>query len=216
MIGLNDLPGGKITAGFFIENDVQTVARQLLGKVLVTVFDGRLTAGIIVETEAYNGAADKASHAYGNKRTKRTAVMFCNGGIAYVYMCYGIHYLMNVVVGGKAEPKVVLIRALQPLLGINDMLQRTGKATAGFNLARGPGSLCKAMGISTHHNGMSVFGDLLFFTDVAGVVDDVEIYATARIGVDYAGDDALLKYRYIVQNNRYVSGPRKLNVPGLQ
>lgn len=196
----------KLTAKFYDRTDVLTIAQELLGKVIVTKFDGELTTARIVETEAYRGVVDKASHAYGGRRTARTEVMFGSAGNAYVYMCYGIHYLFNIVTNKKDIPEAVLIRAAEPLEGIATMLKRTGKAKADFTLTRGPGNVSKALGIDKVHTGYSLNSEEFYLADDGYVVE--KMVATPRIGVDYAGADALLDYRFYVAGSRYVSGKR--------
>ena len=202
----------KLPINFYERDDVALIARQLLGKVLVTCLEGRLTAGRIVETEAYNGKVDKASHAYNNRRTNRTEVMFGHGGVAYVYLCYGIHQLFNVVTNLQDTPHAVLIRAVEPLAGIDIMLERTAKTKAGFDLTRGPGNVSKALGILVKHTGLSLLSDELFIADDDVKYSPKEIIVTPRIGVDYAAEDALLPYRFIVKGNGYVSGKKAMNV----
>lgn len=196
----------KLAAKFYNRTDVLTIAQELLGKVIVTKFDGVLTTARIVETEAYRGVVDKASHAYGGRRTARTEVMFGMAGNAYVYMCYGIHYLFNIVTNRKDIPEAVLIRAAEPLEGIATMLKRTGKAKADFTLTRGPGNVSKALGIDKAHTGYSLDSEVFYLADDGYVVE--KVVATPRIGVDYAGADALLDYRFYVAGNKYVSGKR--------
>ncbi len=208
---LNQYLKHKISLAFYERNDVVTIAHDLLGKVLVTNFEGKLTAVRIVETEAYNGALDKASHAYNNRRTKRTEVMFGHGGIAYVYLCYGIHYLFNVVTNLQEVPHAILIRAAEPLEGVDIMLERTDKIKHGFNLTRGPGNVSKALGIKVSHTGVSLLQNQLFIADDGVRYNLNEIIATPRIGVDYAAEDAFLPYRFIVKSNPYLSGKKVQN-----
>jgi len=193
---------------FYDRTDVTKIARDLLGKIIVTNFDGQFTAGRIVETEAYNGAVDKASHAYGNRRTARTEVMFGEPGTAYVYLCYGIHHLFNVVTNKAGIPHAVLVRALEPIHGIDIMLDRTRKQVLDNTLTRGPGNVSKALGIFTSHTGLD-----LMESDVRIVQDQFKVKKSAigittRIGVDFAGPDAFLPYRFIVSGNPYVSGSK--------
>ncbi len=201
-------PWKKLPAQFYERNDVVQVAKDLIGKILVTQFDGRLTAGRIVETEAYNGEVDMASHARLGRRTNRTEIMYAKGGVAYVYLCYGIHQLFNVVTNVQDVPHAVLIRALEPMQGIDFMLLRTFKNRVGFDLTRGPGNLSKALGIHTKHTGTSLLGDDIYIAADGCAYGEKEILATARIGVDYAGEDALLPYRFMVRGNLYVSGKK--------
>jgi DNA-3-methyladenine glycosylase len=191
---------------FYNRADVVMIARELLGKVLVTQFDNALTSGRIVETEAYEGVVDKASHAYGGRRTKRTEVMYKKGGTTYVYLCYGIHHLFNVVTNLQDIPHAILIRAVEPLEGIEVMLERTGKMKLDYTLTRGPGNVSKSLGLSTHHTGLDLSGKLVFIGDDGFHLNPNDIVATKRIGVDYAAEDAELPYRFVVKGNRYVSG----------
>jgi DNA-3-methyladenine glycosylase len=191
---------------FYTRKDVVKIAKELLGKVLVTHFDGVITSGIITETEAYAGAGDKASHAYGNRRTKRTDIMFWQGGVAYVYLCYGIHHLFNVVTNVADVPHAVLIRALEPLEGIEHMLARRGKEKLAPALTAGPGAMSGALGIHTLHTGKSLSGtDAITIEDKGIVVKLKDIIASKRIGVDYAQEDALLPYRFYIKDNKFVS-----------
>jgi DNA-3-methyladenine glycosylase len=146
----------KLPAAFYQRKNVLTVAKDLLGKILVTKFEGIETSGRIVEVEAYNGIADRASHAYGGRRTNRNEVMYAQGGLAYVYLCYGIHHLFNVVTNTKHTPHAILIRAIEPVKGIDKMLQRTGKKKPDSAITKGPGNVSKALGISTAHSGYSL------------------------------------------------------------
>ena len=200
-------PGwNKIEATFYLQENVLAVAKALLGKILVSNFNNVLTAGRIVETEAYNGVVDKASHSYGGRRTNRTEIMYAQGGVSYVYLCYGIHHLFNVVCNVANTPHAVLIRALEPLMGIEDMLIRTNKKTLDNTLTKGPGNVCKALGINTKHTGSSLLQEEIYIVDDGFGYTDSNITATPRIGVDYAGEDAQLPYRFIVKDNKYVSG----------
>ena len=198
----------KLPKEFYLRRDVIRIARELLGKIIVTKFDGIITAARIVETEAYNGAVDKASHAYGNRRTNRTEVMFAEGGVAYVYLCYGIHHLFNVVTNIKDTPHAVLVRAAEPVTGIADMMIRTGKKIQDNTLTRGPGNVSKALGIYTKHTGMSLLSDELYIADDGYKLKPSLVGITPRIGVDYAAEDALLPYRFVVKDNPYVSGKK--------
>ena len=208
MVQLNVSDYHKLPLQFYERSDVALVARELLGKVLVTNFDNTLTAGRIVETEAYNGIIDKASHAYNNRRTNRTEIMFGHGGVAYVYLCYGIHHLFNVVTNLQHVPHAVLIRAVEPVEGVPFMLERTGKLKAGFDLTRGPGNVSKALGIAVKSTGSSLLGDEIFIADDGLTIAVKDIIVSARIGVDYAAEDALLPYRFSVRGNKYVSGKK--------
>lgn len=196
----------KLDFAFYGRGDVVKIARDLLGKLLITRFDGGLSSGRIVETEAYRGVEDRASHAYGGRRTRRTGIMYEQGGTAYVYLCYGIHHMFNVVTNKKDIPHAVLIRALEPVEGIPLMLERTGKARLDHTLTRGPGNLSRALGLLTPHTGASLAGDELFIGDDGYRVPRGGIGVSPRIGVDYAGEDAGLPYRFFVKGNPFVSG----------
>lgn len=198
----------KLDNSFYDRANVLTVSRELLGKILVTTFDGQRTSGRIVEVEAYNGVVDKASHSFSGRRTRRTEVMYGTGGTAYVYLIYGIHHLFNVVTNKKDIPHAVLVRALEPVEGIKTMLERTGKPKLDHTLTRGPGNLSRAMGLLTVHTGASLFGNEIYIGDDGFRPKKADIIATPRIGVDYAGEDALLPYRFYIKGNPYVSGPK--------
>jgi DNA-3-methyladenine glycosylase len=198
----------KLNSDFYNRPDVVKIAKELIGKILVTQFGEDITSGRIVETEAYAGVIDKASHAWGGRRTGRTSVMYRAGGVAYVYLCYGIHYLFNVVTNVTDVPHAILIRAIEPIEGIPVMLARTGKKLADNTLTRGPGNVSKALGIDIKHTGWSLLSDELFIAADDFVPRKKEIIATPRIGVDYAGEDAKLPYRFILDGNPYVSGKK--------
>jgi DNA-3-methyladenine glycosylase len=190
---------GKLPKYFYQREDVLVIAEELLGKLLVTRFEGKLTSGRITETEAYAGVNDRASHAFGGRLTKRTAPMFEAGGISYVYLCHGIHHLFNVVTHQKGTPHAVLIRAVEPVEGIGIMQQRI-PASAPATLGRGPGKLSRALGIRTLHTGMSLQSKELFIYDDGFSYSKSQIQRSPRIGVDYAGEDALLPYRLFVSS----------------
>jgi DNA-3-methyladenine glycosylase len=196
----------KLEQSFYNRKDVLKIARELLGKVLITKFEGVVTSGRIVEVEAYNGIIDKASHAYGGRRTNRTEIMYHPGGTAYVYLCYGIHHLFNIVTNEADIPHAILVRALEPMEGIGTMLQRTGKKKLDYTLTRGPGNVSKALGLATKHTGCSLLKDEVIVATDGYVPPSSDIAATPRIGVDYAGEDALLPYRFIIKGNKNVSG----------
>ena len=188
----------KLESEFYTRQDVVAVARDLLGKVLCSHIDGRLTKAAITETEAYAGADDRASHAYGGRPTKRTEPMFREGGIAYVYLCYGIHHLFNVVTSQRDDPQAVLVRAGSPLVGIDEMLERRGKHRVDKNLLAGPGSLARALGISTDLSGTSLASEEIWIEDHGARVADDHIKVGRRIGIDYAGEDTARPYRFLI------------------
>ena len=200
----------KLPVSFYQRDNVIEIAKELLGKVLVTKWNGVVTSGRIMEVEAYNGVIDKASHAFGGRRSNRNEIMYADGGVAYVYLCYGIHHLFNVVTNSPETPHAVLIRALEPVKGIDIMLRKVGKKKLDNTLTKGPGNLSKALGLFTKHSGCSLRSKELFIADDGFVLSKNDIVASPRIGVDYAGDDALLHYRFYVKGNPYVSGKRNL------
>ena len=185
-----------LSKNFYIRNDVVAVSKDLLGKVLYTNISGCVTGGIITETEAYAGVNDKASHAYNSLRTKRTEVMFMEGGVSYVYLCYGIHHLFNVVTNQKDIPYAVLIRAMKPFEGVEEMLKRRKMVKINEKIASGPGTVSQALGITTSLSGTSLNSPVIWIEDQGIVVQENQIAIGTRIGVDYAEEDALLPYRF--------------------
>lgn len=159
---------------------------------------------MIVETEAYGGIVDRASHAYGNRRTRRTEIMFQAGGVAYVYLCYGLHCLFNIVTNNKGFPDAVLIRALEPVAGIDYMLKRRRKGKVDRSLTGGPGALTQALGIGLRHTGVRLDGQTIWLQDGAAF-SLPEILAGPRIGIQYAGADAKRPWRFRVRRNPWTS-----------
>jgi DNA-3-methyladenine glycosylase len=186
----------KLAQSFYLRNDVVGIARELLGKVVCTRINNKLTTALITETEAYAGVADRASHAYGDRRTKRTEPMYGTGGVAYVYLCYGIHHLFNVVTNKEGTPHAILIRAGKPLSGTRLMLERRRKSDVDKNLLAGPGSLSKALGIKTSDSGTSLSDSRIWIEDQGHAVADNKIVAGPRVGIDYAEEDATRPYRF--------------------
>jgi len=195
----------KLPLSFYNRKDVVKIAKELLGKIIVTCFDGEITSGRIVETEAYAGIVDKASHSFAGKRTARNEHMYSAAGTAYIYICYGMHQMLNIVTNAKEIPDAVLIRAIEPLDGIDIMLKRTGKKTLDKTLTRGPGNVGKALGIFKHHSGLYLLDDEIYVLDDSKKIPDEEIGISKRIGVESAGEDALLPYRFYLKGNQYVS-----------
>jgi DNA-3-methyladenine glycosylase len=181
---------------YFRHSDVVFLSRDLIGKFLVTRFEGKLTAGMIIETEAYRGFEDRASHAYGGRRTKRTEVLYKEGGVCYVYLCYGIHHLFNIVTNTSDVPHGVLIRSIYPTEGIPTMLKRRGKKKLDPTLTSGPGATTQALGISLHHSGTSISGNEIWVEERGIFIPDDQILVGPRIGIDYAGEDAKLPWRF--------------------
>jgi DNA-3-methyladenine glycosylase len=196
----------KVPLSFYKRKDVVKIAKELLGKIIVTDIDGFITSGRIVETEAYVGISDKASHSFGGKRTARNEHMYSLPGTAYIYICYGMHQMMNIVTNEKDIPDAVLIRAIEPLKGIDIMLQRTRKSQLDKTLTRGPGNVGKALGIFKHHSGLHLLDQEIYLLDDNHKIPEDKMGISKRIGVDSAGADALLPYRFYVKGNKFVSG----------
>lgn len=194
----------KVAESFYQRSDVVKIARELLGKVLCTRVNDILTTGIIVETEAYSWR-ERGCHAFGSKKTNRNAVMFEKGGHAYVYLCYGMHYLFNVVTNKPSIPEAVLIRALEPLEGIDEMKLRRGLIKNPLHLTSGPGKLTKALGINKNLNGKFLSDDEVWIESRGRRVSAGNIVSSPRIGIDYAGEDALLPWRFTIKGNPWVS-----------
>jgi len=189
---------------FYLNSDVVEIAQNLLGKMLFTRINGKVTGGKIVETEAYRGATDRASHAYPNKKTKRNWIMFEDGSRAYVYMIYGIHYLFNIVTNKAQIADAVLIRALEPVVGIETMIERRNK-TSSERITSGPGSLSKALGMDLSLYGEDLRGSRVWLEHPEQAQYNFEIIKTTRIGIDYAGEDAKLPWRFYCENNPWIS-----------
>ena len=186
----------KLSKDFYLRDDVIQISKDLLGKYLFTKIDNKITAGIITETEAYAGVSDKASHAYNNRRTNRTEIMFAEGGVSYVYLCYGIHHLFNVITNVKDTPHAVLIRAIKPIEGIDLILKRRNIIQLHNKIANGPGTVSQALGILTKHNGLNLTGNKIWIEDKGIKVMKKDIVLSPRVGVAYAEEDAKLLYRF--------------------
>lgn len=199
----------KLPLDFYKRKDVVQIAKELLGKIIVTRFNGITTSGRIVETEAYVAHIDKASHAFDGRRTSRNEHMYAHPGTAYVYICYGMHQMFNIVTNEKDIPDAVLIRAVEPLTGIEIMLERTGKSKHDFTLTKGPGNVGKALGIFKKHSGLHLVDNEIYLMDDGFKLKENETGISGRIGVASAGADALLPYRFYVKGNKYVSGKNK-------
>ncbi|MEO7316531.1 MAG: DNA-3-methyladenine glycosylase [Ginsengibacter sp.] len=196
----------KLPLSFYDRKDVLTIAREMLGKVVVTNIDGKITSGRIVETEGYRGTIDKASHAFKGKRTPRNEHMYQAAGTAYIYVCYGMHQMLNIVTNAENIPDAILIRAVEPLNGLNIMAQRTGKVEKDLTITRGPGNVGKSLGIHKLYSGIDLLDELIFLADDGFKFPEESIGVTKRIGVESAGADALLPYRFYLKGNKYVSG----------
>lgn len=195
----------KLPREFYLRDDTLQIARELLGKILVVPTEnGERVSGIIVETEAYLGAIDKAAHSYNNRRTKRTETMFAIGGTAYIFFIYGMYYQFNVVVGEIDSPHAVLIRAVEPLEGIETMRERRGRKMKDSNLTSGPGKLCIALGIDKSFDREDLLGNRVWLEEWK-TFSDAEIASGKRIGIDYAEEYAEKPWRFWVKDNPFVS-----------
>lgn len=193
----------KLKTSYYRQNDTLHLARDLLGKVLCTQLDGHYTSAIITETEAYLGVEDRACHAWNGRRTARTETMFQSGGVAYVYLCYGIHNLLNIVTNKKDVPHAILIRAVYPLEGLDIIHQRRG----GPKTTVGPGTVTQALGIDTSHDGLSLVSDIIWIEDRSVKVAEHDIIIGPRVGVDYAGEHAKLPYRFRFRYDNAIERP---------
>ena len=196
----------KLSLEFYGRSNVVEIAKDLIGKIVVTNINGKITSGRIVETEAYIAFVDKASHAYNGKRTPRNEAMYAAAGAVYVYICYGMHNMLNIVTNDLNVPDAILIRALEPIKGIDCMLERTGKKILDNTLSKGPGNVAKAMGISKDLSGL-ILGNkqINIYEDNFSLLEN-EIGNSKRIGIDGAGTDASLPYRFFIKGNKCVSG----------
>ncbi len=187
----------KLAQSFFLRGNVATIAKQLLGKILTTRISDQITSGLIIETEAYS-YKERGCHAY-KGMTKRNEVMFDAGGVAYIYLCYGVHEMFNVVTNQKGKADAVLVRALEPLAGIEAMRERT-KTHSEKKIASGPGKLTKAMGIDRRWNGKELDSEEIWIDDRTIKIKTKDIISSPRIGIDYAGEDAKLPWRFTINN----------------
>jgi DNA-3-methyladenine glycosylase len=197
----------KLKKSFYIRTDVVQISKELLGKHLVTNFNGQRTVGKIVETEAYRAPDDKACHAHLNRFTKRTQVMFEEGGVAYIYLCYGIHHLFNIVTAKKGMAHAILVRGIEPIENVDLMLKRRGMDKLKPQLTAGPGVLSKAMGITKAFTGTSLLDDetVIWIEDSGEIIAEEEIICSPRVGIDYAEECALWDWRFRIKGNKWTS-----------
>ncbi|MBN4052076.1 DNA-3-methyladenine glycosylase [Cytophagaceae bacterium AH-315-L13] len=195
----------KLPKSFYLKDDVLQLSKDLLGKHLYTKINGKKTGGIIVETEAYRAPEDRASHAFGNKRTPRTETMFHEGGVCYIYLCYGIHHLFNVITNKKDIPHAILIRAIEPIIGIEIMQKRRNKKKIDRSLTAGPGALSQALGITTKLDTTNLTGNKIWIEKGIKIYMDNEINASPRVGVESAKESAKLLWRFRVKDNSWTS-----------
>ncbi len=195
----------KLPLSFYLRPDVVQISKELLGKFLITVFNNQLTAGMIVETEAYQGLTDRASHSFNGRYTARTRIMYQSGGVAYVYLIYGMHHLFNIVTNKRDIPDAVLVRALQPANGIEIMMRRRGLSSATSKLSNGPALLTRALGITSIHSGLSLLGQQIWLEDRGIVIAEKDILSGKRVGISYAGKDAQRLWRFRIKGNPWCS-----------
>ena len=197
-------PNQKLPRDFYIRSNVVTVARELLGKLLVVpASNGRRVSGMIVETEAYRGPQDRAAHSYGGRRTKRTETMYGIGGTAYVFFVYGMYNQFNVVTNVAEAPHAVLIRALEPVEGI-ELMRKRRHGQPDKNLTNGPGKLCIAMGIDRRLDNADLLGKRVWIEDAAKIPAR-RIASGPRVGIDYAEEWIHKPWRFWVRDNPFVS-----------
>lgn len=199
---------------YYQSEDVIHLAQDLLGKIICTRIDGLQVCAKIVETEAYKAPEDKASHAYGNKNTPRTSTMFLPGGVSYIYLCYGIHHLFNVVTAKEGTAHAILIRAVEPIDGIDVMLSRRGMNKPSPQLLNGPGKWTEALGLDRAHNSVALYDHnsaVKIFNNTG--IDTDNIICSERVGVAYAKECALWPWRFRIKDNLWTSKPDKVSYP---
>ncbi len=197
----------KLPLSFYQRDDVVLIARELLGKHLFTNINGELTGGIIVETEAYKGPEDRGSHAFNHRRTPRNEMMYNAGGIIYMYICYGIHDMLNIVTGSESMSHAVLIRAIEPTVGIDIMRDRRNIYKEDKRLCKGPGALAQALGLNKSHNGIDLNEDKIWIEDHPLEINHDEVIASARVGMNFDGPYKTIPWRFYIKGNQYVSRP---------
>lgn len=207
-----------LTPAFYQRDDVVSISKELLGKNIFTFFGGVQTGGIIVETEAYRAPDDKACHAYGNRVTARTKTMFLEGGTLYVYISYGIHTMINVVTSQKGKAHAILIRAIEPTLGIDKILERRNHETLRLETMNGPGKSAMALGVAKEHDGLFLCEPKseIWIEDSKMKVVEEEIQVGPRVGMSsHTGPDAHRPWRFYIKNNKWVSRPKLAKYPNI-
>jgi DNA-3-methyladenine glycosylase len=194
----------KLSREFYTRGNVLTVARDLLGKLLVVpAVGGERVSGMIEEVEAYRGPEDRASHAYGGRRTRRTETMYQQGGVAYVYFVYGMYYQFNVVSNVVDTPHAILVRALEPVEGI-EMMRERRRLHPDNNLTNGPGKLCIALDIDRELDGADLLGDRVWLEEFQ-TISPRRVAKGPRIGIDYAAEWIDKPWRFWIRDNSYIS-----------
>ena len=189
---------------FYTHADTLGIALALLGKKLMTSFEGKVTAGIICETEAYCGVEDRGCHAYSGRFTERTKIMYAEGSVSYVYLCYGVHFLFNVVTHVAGQPHAVLIRAIEPTEGIPTMLERRNLTKFTSGMGAGPGLVTQCLGLTTKHNGLSLLGQDIRICDAAPI-NPKQIVASPRVGMNFSGPYKLIPWRFRIADSPFTS-----------
>ena len=197
----------KLTTDFYQREDTLQIARDLLGKSVFSSIDGELCGGIIIETEAYMGPDDRGSHTFNNLRTPRNEMMFSAGGVVYMYICYGIHNMLNIVTGSSNMPHAILIRAIEPNLNLEVMRDRRNIFNDDVRLCKGPGALCKALGLNKTHNGTDLQSEIIWVEDTNFRYSDSQIKTTPRVGMNFEGEYKSIPWRFYAKGNKYVSRP---------
>ena len=198
----------KLSNSFYQRNDTIEMAKELLGRFLYTNINGQLTGGMIVETEAYMGVTDSSCHTFNNRKTNRNATMYNQGGVIYMYICYGIHDMLNIATGNEGDSQVILIRAIEPLTGIEIMKERRGEMPL-KRLAKGPGSLAKALGLKRIHDGISLIKDTIWIEDEGINIGAENIIESPRIGLGCPEPYFSMPWRFFLKGNSFVSGKTK-------
>lgn len=197
----------KLPLSFYQREDVVQIAHELLGKDLYTNIAGQLCGGTIIETEAYRGPDDRGSHAFNDRRTPRNEMMYQAGGCVYMYICYGIHDMLNIVSGMEGMSHAILIRALEPHTGIDIMRERRNIVSKDQRLCQGPGALAQAMGLKKTHNGIDLQEDMIWINETGITYSDDEIISSPRVGMNFEGAYKLIPWRFYVKGNSFVSRP---------
>jgi len=198
----------KLQKQFYTREDTLTIAKELLGKYVYTNFDHVLTGGMIVETEAYIGPHDAGSHAFNGRRTPKNETMYAEGGVTYMYICYGIHDMLNIVTGSSGSSHAILIRAIEPIDGIEMMQLRRGNVPL-KRLATGPGALAKALGLRKHHDAYNLNSDEIWIEDKGVIIPEEKIKATGRVGLGCKDPYLTIPWRFLIDGNSFVSkGPK--------
>ncbi|RZK30034.1 MAG: DNA-3-methyladenine glycosylase [Hymenobacter sp.] len=199
-------PANILPLAFFQRADVLGIARELLGKHVCTLIDGELTAGRIVETEAYRHEGDPSITLHLQRKARQAQGLYRPGGTAYLYTVYRVHTLFNITTYDAEHPDTVLIRAIEPLVGMEIMLRRRGLAAVARNLTAGPGVLSQALGVTPALSGELVAGPHIWFEDHGEIVADENIITSSRVGLEYAGDEAVaLPWRFRAKDSKWTS-----------